>query len=125
MTQVTTLSPDKILQLGSAFWGSKTHLSAVEFGVFTRLAESGPLDLAQVRNAVGFHERSARDSPSHATIGGTSAVAGGNGAHLFGQHPQGFPALHKQEVILVQGADRHVLQNDAVVGVNRENGIAA
>ena len=55
----------------------------------------------------------------------SSAVAGGNGARLIGQHPQGFAVLHKQEVILVQGADRHVLQNDAVVGVDRDNGIAA
>ena len=30
MTQMATVSPDKILQLGSAFWGSKTLLSAIE-----------------------------------------------------------------------------------------------
>ena len=31
-------SPDPILQLRLAFWGSKTLLSAVELGLFTELA---------------------------------------------------------------------------------------
>ena len=61
MTQTTASSPEKILQLGSAFWASKTLLTAVELGLFTKLAESGPLEVAQVRDAVGLHERSARD----------------------------------------------------------------
>jgi precorrin-6B methylase 2 len=61
MTQTTTTSPEKILQLGSAFWASKTLLSAVELGLFTKLAESGPLDVAQIRGALDLHERSARD----------------------------------------------------------------
>ena len=61
MTQMTTVSPDKILQLGSAFWGSKTLLSAIELGLFTRLAASGPMGLPELRQALGLHERSARD----------------------------------------------------------------
>jgi len=61
MTQMAAPSPEKILQLGSAFWASKTLLSAVELGVFTKLAESGPLDVAQIRGALDLHERSARD----------------------------------------------------------------
>jgi SAM-dependent methyltransferase len=61
VTQMATIAPDKILQLGSAFWGSKTLLSAIELGLFTRLAASGPLTLAELRKAVGLHERSARD----------------------------------------------------------------
>jgi SAM-dependent methyltransferase len=61
MTHMTVLSPDKIMQLGSAFWASKTLLSAIELKLFTRLAESGPLTLAEVRDALGLHERSARD----------------------------------------------------------------
>ena len=36
MTQPAT--PERILQLGLAFWGSKTLLSAVELGVFSELA---------------------------------------------------------------------------------------
>ena len=61
MTQTTTPSPEKILQLGSAFWASKTLLSAVELGLFTKLAENGPMDVAEVQSAVGLHERSASD----------------------------------------------------------------
>jgi hypothetical protein len=34
-------APDAILQLGLAFWGSKSLLSAVELGLFTELAK-GP-----------------------------------------------------------------------------------
>ena len=61
MTQMTTLSADKIFQLGSAFWGSKTLLSAIELGPFTRLAASGPLPLPELRQTLGLHERGARD----------------------------------------------------------------
>ena len=32
------IAPDKILQLGLGFWGSKTLFSAVELGIFTELA---------------------------------------------------------------------------------------
>src|SRR5918993_288706 len=61
MTQMTRISPETILQLGSAFWGSKTLLSAIELGLFTRLAARGPLSLEGVREDLGLHERSARD----------------------------------------------------------------
>lgn len=54
------LSPDHILQLGLAFWGSKTLLSAVELGLFTKLA-SGPLTAEEVRTALGLHPRGTRD----------------------------------------------------------------
>ncbi|MBI3507532.1 MAG: methyltransferase [Proteobacteria bacterium] len=53
-------TPDRILQLGMAFWGSKCLLSAVELGVFTELAKN-PLDLEALRRRFGLHERSARD----------------------------------------------------------------
>ena len=36
-------TPEQILSLGLAFWGSKTLLSAVEIGLFTELAK-GSLD---------------------------------------------------------------------------------
>src|SRR3712207_1596886 len=61
MTQMTTVSPAAILQLGSAFWGSKTLLSAIEMGLFTHLAAEGPMTLPQLRAALRLHERSARD----------------------------------------------------------------
>ena len=54
------VSPDKILELGLAFWGSKTLLSAVELGVFTELAK-GPMPYETLRKHFGLHERSARD----------------------------------------------------------------
>jgi hypothetical protein len=53
-------TPEKIMQLGMAFWGSKTLLSAVELGVFTELAKN-PRDLNFLRKKFGLHERSARD----------------------------------------------------------------
>jgi len=53
--------PEGILQLGTAFWASKTLLSAVELGLFTELAASGPLDAEALRKRLGLHPRSARD----------------------------------------------------------------
>jgi hypothetical protein len=53
-------TPAGILQLGLAFWGSKTLLSAVELGVFSELAD-GPASLEELRERLGLHERSARD----------------------------------------------------------------
>ncbi|MFY9587005.1 MAG: methyltransferase [Actinomycetota bacterium] len=54
------VSPEPIMQLGLAFWGSKTLLSAVELGVFTALAK-GPRGGAELASALGLHSRSARD----------------------------------------------------------------
>jgi hypothetical protein len=53
-------TPENILRLGLAFWGSKTLLSAVELGVFTTLAGRS-LDLEALRGELGLHARSARD----------------------------------------------------------------
>jgi predicted transcriptional regulator len=54
------VTPDAIMQLGFAHWGSKTLLSAVELGLFSELAK-GPLTLDEIRGRLGLHERSARD----------------------------------------------------------------
>ena len=54
------LFPDRIVELGTAFWGAKTLLSAVELGVFSELAK-GPLDGETLRARLGIHPRSARD----------------------------------------------------------------
>ena len=54
------LTPEKIMQLGMAFWGSKTLLSAVELEVFTVLARE-PLDADALQQQLGLHPRSARD----------------------------------------------------------------
>jgi hypothetical protein len=52
--------PDKILELGLGFWGSKTLLSAVELGVFSALA-AGPIRSDALIEKLGLHQRSARD----------------------------------------------------------------
>lgn len=54
------LTPDHILQTGTAFWASKTLLSAVEIELFTELAKH-PEDLNALQNRLGLHERGARD----------------------------------------------------------------
>ncbi len=53
-------TPEKILQTGTAFWASKTLLSAVEMGVFTELAR-GPEKFEALRGRLGLHVRGARD----------------------------------------------------------------
>src|SRR5712691_902911 len=52
--------PERIVQLGLAFRGAKTLLSAAELGVFTALAR-GPLDLDTLGKQIGIDERGARD----------------------------------------------------------------
>ncbi len=54
------LTPEKIIQLGTAFWGSKTLLSAIELGLFNELAKR-PLDAVALTERLGLHPRSACD----------------------------------------------------------------
>jgi len=54
------LIPDRIMQLGFGFWGSKTLLSAIELGLFTELAK-GALDEKTLTKRLNLHPRSARD----------------------------------------------------------------
>ena len=54
-------SPARILEVGTAFWASKTLLSAVELGLFSALAEGGPLAAEALRNRLGLHPRGALD----------------------------------------------------------------
>ncbi|MDX1387491.1 MAG: methyltransferase [bacterium] len=54
------ITPDKILQLGIGFWGSKTLLSAVELGLFSLLAQ-GPLNELAIGEKLELHPRSRRD----------------------------------------------------------------
>jgi len=59
-TAFAEVRPDPILQLGLAFWGSKTLLSAVELDVFTELGRG--LRRAEARiERLGLHRRGARD----------------------------------------------------------------
>lgn len=52
--------PDRIMQLGLGFWGSKTLLSAIELDLFSILA-AGPLEAEALRARLGLHTRSAVD----------------------------------------------------------------
>ena len=54
------LVPDRILELGVAYWGSKALLSAVVLGLFSALAQ-GPLEAEVLRERLGLAPRSARD----------------------------------------------------------------
>ena len=56
----SSVTPDRIMQLGLGFWASKTLLSAVELGLFTELA-AGPLDAEALGGRLGLHPRAARD----------------------------------------------------------------
>src|SRR5215204_4775459 len=60
MEDVKQLTPKQIMNLGMAFGGSKTLLSAVEIGLFTELAKE-PLDLQTLSERLMLHPRSARD----------------------------------------------------------------
>jgi hypothetical protein len=55
-----SLTPERILQTGLAFWPSKTLLSAVELGLFTELGR-GPEYFDALSGRLGLHPRSARD----------------------------------------------------------------
>jgi hypothetical protein len=54
-------TPDAIMQLGFGFWGSRALLCAVELGVFTELANTGPLDAESLTDRLGLDARGARD----------------------------------------------------------------
>ena len=56
----SSINPERIMQLGLGFWGSKTLLSAVELGVFTELAGS-PLNAPALGDRLRLHPRAARD----------------------------------------------------------------
>lgn len=55
------LTPEKIMQLGLGFWSSKTLLSAIELGVFSKISEKGPQDCDSLSQSLNIHPRSARD----------------------------------------------------------------
>ncbi len=53
-------TPDAMMKLGLAFWGSKALLSAVELGLFTRLAH-GPLTGETLTAKLGLQPRGTTD----------------------------------------------------------------
>jgi hypothetical protein len=59
--QTTTPTPEAIMELGHAFWGSRALLSAVELGLFSELAGGSALDAKALRKRLGIQPRGARD----------------------------------------------------------------
>jgi precorrin-6B methylase 2 len=54
------VSPARIMEVAMAFWPAKTVLSAVELGLFTRLA-GGAMTGAELQSALGLHARANPD----------------------------------------------------------------
>lgn len=54
------LTPAKVMELGTGFFGSKTLLSAIELGLFTELAK-GARTAEDLTARLGLHARSAKD----------------------------------------------------------------
>ncbi|MBT8322470.1 MAG: methyltransferase [Eudoraea sp.] len=52
--------PSHIIQTGMGFWASKTLLTAVKMGLFTRLGK-GPLPATRIGEKLGIHQRSLYD----------------------------------------------------------------
>lgn len=48
-------TPDSIMQIGMGFWASKILLAAVQFKLFTLLAEKGKMTGAQIKAHLGLH----------------------------------------------------------------------
>ena len=57
---MTTVSPDRIMEVGMAFWPAKTLLSALELGLFTSLS-GGAMTGAELQAAIGLHPRANPD----------------------------------------------------------------
>ncbi|HKA18287.1 MAG TPA: methyltransferase [Blastocatellia bacterium] len=60
MSTSHAVTPERVMQLGLGFMGSKTLLSAIELGLFTELA-NGSLSTAELITRLNLHPRSARD----------------------------------------------------------------
>ena len=60
MLTTATVSPRPLIELGTAFWASKTLLTAVEMGLFTELA-AGPATEPELRARLRLHPRASRD----------------------------------------------------------------
>ena len=60
MSTKMAVTPERVMQLGLGFWGSKTLLSAIELGLFTELAKES-MGVEQLATSLGLHARSARD----------------------------------------------------------------
>jgi hypothetical protein len=60
MSTKMAVTPDRIMQLGLGFWGSKTLLSAIDIGLFTELT-AGPLNARELSERLKLHSRGIQD----------------------------------------------------------------
>jgi hypothetical protein len=58
--QMSTLTPERIMQVGMSFWPAKVLLSAVKTGVFTELGGASKTG-TELEQALGFHSRATAD----------------------------------------------------------------
>lgn len=59
---MTALNPERIMQTGMGFWGSKVLLSAVELGLFSKLG-SKSMTASELQSALDLHPRAVPDFP--------------------------------------------------------------
>ncbi|HTF31986.1 MAG TPA: methyltransferase dimerization domain-containing protein [Flavitalea sp.] len=52
--QNTHPSPEMIMKIGSGFWASKILLTAVNFQLFTKLAEKNSMPAGEIKNDLGL-----------------------------------------------------------------------
>ncbi len=52
--QNTHPSPENIMKIGSGFWASKILLTAVNFHLFTKIAEKKSMSAAELKNELGL-----------------------------------------------------------------------
>src|SRR5215471_9306958 len=57
---VTSVTPQRIMEVGMAFWPSRTLLTAIKLGVFSELGGEAKTG-AEIERNLGFHPRATAD----------------------------------------------------------------
>lgn len=60
-TSAVHITPDRIMQTGLGFWGSKTLLAAVKLGIFTTLGGNKKLSGKEIQSTLKLHDRGVYD----------------------------------------------------------------
>ncbi|MGA0606624.1 class I SAM-dependent methyltransferase [Phenylobacterium sp. VNQ135] len=97
-----TLSPARILDVGMAFWSSKTLLSAVELGVFSLLAEE-PMTGDELEARIGLHPRATADFLDALVALGLLERDGAGRTALYANTPEGAVYLDRASPRYVGG----------------------
>jgi hypothetical protein len=96
------VSPEHILQIGMAFWPSKTLLSAVELGVFTELA-GGAKTAPELQSALGLHPRGLYDFLDTLVAFGFLARDGAGASARYGNTPSTAAFLDRNSQTYIGG----------------------